>query len=168
MTMKNLDVEDEMKKEDCFIESSITKSIKSEIFKRILDLCNIELILENKDEKIYKTVDHSPGYEEISTPIIKKLVYLRDKDNKKQKLWLSTQNESLEALKNDLYEFDYEEEIDMNVIYEILLEYIREYKLYNVCEEDKKGVNKIRFIIPSFSNLTELQIKLDLISPSKN
>lgn len=120
------------------------------IVERILGMCNLILV---PDETDY------PNYDDG----IKKMICLRDTGHPKRRFWLAKDTGDIENTKYDNLFVIYDKDESLDLIYGLFLEYISENSLFKICEEDDNGNSNVRFLIPSFTNLSELQIKLDMI-----
>lgn len=126
------------------------ESEEKNIFKRILDMSGLSLRQDTFRE--FNEKDERK----------KKILFVDDADPK-ARFWLNPDTGDIDNMKYDEIVITYENDENEEVVYGILLEYIRENSLYRICEEYGNGDPKVRFVIPSFSSLSELQIKLDMI-----
>lgn len=120
------------------------------IIERMLGMSNLLLVQEDTEY---------PKYEDG----MKKEIRLRDLNDPEKKIWLSKDDGDIEKMKYDNLVITYEKDEGLDLVYGIFLEYISENSLFRICEEDGDGESRVRFTIPSFSNLSELQIKLDML-----
>lgn len=120
------------------------------IIERMLGMSNLLLVQEDTEY---------PKYEDG----MKKEIRLRDFNDPDRKIWLSKDDGDIEKMKYDNLVITYEKDEGLDLVYGIFLEYISENSLFRICEEDNDGESRVRFTIPSFSNLSELQIKLDML-----
>ena len=120
------------------------------IIERMLGMSNLLLVQEDTEY---------PKYEYG----MKKEIRLRDFNDPERKIWLSKDDGDIEKMKYDNLVITYEKDEGLDLVYGIFLEYISENSLFRICEEDGDGESRVRFTIPSFSNLSELQIKLDML-----
>ena len=120
------------------------------IIERMLGMNNLLLVQEDTEY---------PKYEDG----MKKEIRLRDLNDPEKKIWLSKDDGDIEKMKYDNLVITYEKDEGLDLVYGIFLEYISENSLFRICEEDDDGESRVRFTIPSFSNLSELQIKLDML-----
>lgn len=120
------------------------------IIERMLGMSNLLLVQEDTEY---------PKYEDG----MKKEIRLRDFNDPERKIWLSKDDGDIEKMKYDNLVITYEKDEGLDLVYGIFLEYISENSLFRICEEDNDGESRVRFTIPSFSNLSELQIKLDML-----
>lgn len=120
------------------------------IIERMLGMNNLLLVQEDTE---------IPKYEDG----MKKEIRLRDLNDPEKKIWLSKDDGDIEKMKYDNLVITYEKDEGLDLVYGIFLEYISENSLFRICEEDDDGESRVRFTIPSFSNLSELQIKLDML-----
>lgn len=120
------------------------------IIERMLGMSNLLLVQEDTE---------IPKYEDG----MKKEIRLRDFNDPERKIWLSKDDGDIEKMKYDNLVITYEKDESLDLVYGIFLEYISENSLFRICEEDDDGESRVRFTIPSFSNLSELQIKLDML-----
>lgn len=120
------------------------------VIERMLGMSNLLLVQEDTE---------IPKYEDG----MKKEIRLRDLNDPEKKIWLSKDDGDIEKMKYDNLVITYEKDEGLDLVYGIFLEYISENSLFRICEEDDDGESRVRFTIPSFSNLSELQIKLDML-----
>ena len=120
------------------------------IIERMLGMSNLHLVQEDTED---------PKYEEG----MKKKIRLRDLNDPERRIWLSKDDGDIEKMKYDNLVITYEKDESLDLVYGIFLEYISENSLFRICEEDDEEESRVRFTIPSFSNLSELQIKLDML-----
>ena len=120
------------------------------VIERMLGMSNLLLVQEDTEY---------PKYEDG----MKKEIRLRDLNDPEKKIWLSKDDGDIEKMKYDNLVITYEKDEGLDLVYGIFLEYISENSLFRICEEDDDGESRVRFTIPSFSNLSELQIKLDML-----
>jgi hypothetical protein len=120
------------------------------IIERMLGMSNLHLVQEDTED---------PKYEEG----MKKKIRLRDLGDPERRIWLSKDDGDIEKMKYDNLVITYEKDESLDLVYGIFLEYISENSLFRICEEDDEEESRVRFTIPSFSNLSELQIKLDML-----
>lgn len=120
------------------------------VIERMLGMSNLLLVQEDTE---------IPKYEDG----MKKEIRLRDLNDPEKKIWLSKDDGDIEKMKYDNLVITYEKDESLDLVYGIFLEYISENSLFRICEEDDDGESRVRFTIPSFSNLSELQIKLDML-----
>lgn len=120
------------------------------IIERMLGMSNLRIVQEDTE---------TPKYEEG----MKKEIRLRDPNDPERRIWLSKDDGDIEKMKYDNLVITYEKDESLDLVYGIFLEYISENSLFRICEEDDKEESRVRFTIPSFSNLSELQIKLDML-----
>ena len=120
------------------------------VIERMLGMSNLLLVQEDTE---------IPKYEDG----MKKEIRLRDLNDPEKKIWLSKDDGDIEKMKYDNLVITYEKDEGLDLVYGIFLEYISENSLFRICEEDGDGESRVRFTIPSFSNLSELQIKLDML-----
>ena len=120
------------------------------IIERMLGMSNLRLVQEDTED---------PKYEEG----MKKKIRLRDLNDPERRIWLSKDDGDIEKMKYDNLVITYEKDESLDLVYGIFLEYISENSLFRICEEDDEEESRVRFTIPSFSSLSELQIKLDML-----
>lgn len=120
------------------------------IVERILGMSNLRLVQEDTE---------SPRFEDG----MKKDIRLRDINDPERRIWLSKVDGDIEKMKYDNLVITYEKDESPDLVYGIFLDYISENSLFRICEEDDDENSRVRFIIPSFSSLSELQIKLDML-----
>ena len=120
------------------------------IIERMLGMSNLLLVQEDTE---------IPKYEDG----MKKEIRLRDLNDPERRIWLSKDDGDIEKMKYDNLVITYEKDEGLDLVYGIFLEYISENSHFRICEEDGDGESRVRFTIPSFSNLSELQIKLDML-----
>jgi hypothetical protein len=120
------------------------------IIERMLGMSNLHLVQEDTED---------PKYEEG----MKKKIRLRDLNDPERRIWLSKDDGDIEKMKYDNLVITYEKDESLDLVYGIFLEYISENSLFRICEEDDEEESRVRFTIPSFSSLSELQIKLDML-----
>jgi hypothetical protein len=120
------------------------------IIERMLGMSNLRLVQEDTED---------PKYEEG----MKKKIRLRDLNDPERRIWFSKDDGDIEKMKYDNLVITYEKDESLDLVYGIFLEYISENSLFRICEEDDEEESRVRFTIPSFSNLSELQIKLDML-----
>lgn len=120
------------------------------IVERILGMCSLVLVQEETDY---------PKYESG----MKKKICLRDVSSPKRRVWLSKDEGDIDKMKYDNLFVTYEKDEGLDLVYGILLEYISENSLFRICEETDGNESRVRFSIPSFTSLSELQIKLDML-----
>ncbi len=120
------------------------------IVERMLGMSNLRLMQEDTE---------SPRFEDG----MKKEIRLRDINDPERRIWLSKDDGDIEKMKYDNLVITYEKDESPDLVYGIFLDYISENSLFRICEEDGDENSRVRFIIPSFSSLSELQIKLDML-----
>jgi hypothetical protein len=93
----------------------------------------------------------------------KRKITIEDPSSPENNVWLNKDEGDIDSMKYDELIVTYENDEHDDLIYGILIEYIRENKLFKICESDGSCESRVRFVIPSFSSLPELQIKLDML-----
>lgn len=93
----------------------------------------------------------------------KRKITIEDPSSPENAVWLNKDEGDIDSMKYDELIITYEKDESDDLIYGVLLEYIRENRLFKICESDDSCEPRVRFAIPSFSSLPELQIKLDML-----